>query len=103
MTNFYNDLHSEVSKKNDNSIYVDGIDIRLVIFEPNALFSNSKLSTSSGKHLEDISHGHIVSLMYKLITGTRETDDLSVGSDRDLEKSKQELTNKQKHKRFIPC
>ena len=38
---------------------------------------------SSGKHLEDISHAHIVSLMYKLITSAEDTDDLSIGFDRD--------------------
>ena len=32
-----------------------------------ALFSNCKLTTPSGKHLENISHAHIVSLMNKLL------------------------------------
>ena len=39
--------------------YVDGNDIRLVNLCPIALFSNYKLTTSSGKQLEDISHAHI--------------------------------------------
>ena len=30
------------------------------------LFDNCKLTTSSGKHLEKVSHAHIDSLMYKL-------------------------------------
>ena len=38
---------------------------------------------SSGKHLQDISHAHIVSLLYKLITSARGSDDLSIGFDRD--------------------
>ena len=41
------------------------------------------LTTSSGRHLEDISNAHIVSLMYKLITSARGSDDLSIGFDRD--------------------
>ena len=32
------------------------------------LFGNCKLTTSSGKHLEKVSHAHIDSLMYKLKT-----------------------------------
>ena len=32
-----------------------------------SLFPNCKLTTSSGKHLENISHAHIVSLMNKLL------------------------------------
>ena len=45
-----------------------GNDIRIHNLGPSVLFSNFKLTTSSGKHLEDISHAHIVFLMYKLIT-----------------------------------
>ena len=46
-----------------NNRYVDGNDIRLATLGPVALFSKYKLTTSSGKHLEDVSHAHIVSLM----------------------------------------
>ena len=48
----------------DNSRYVNGNDIRLVNLGPIALFKNFKLTTSSGKHLEDISHADKVALMY---------------------------------------
>ena len=61
---FFDAVHAATAT---NNRYVDGNDIRLVILGPIAFFSNYKL-TSSGKHLEDISHSHIVSLMYKLIT-----------------------------------
>ena len=53
------------SSKSDKSRYANGDDIRLNNLGPIALFSNFKLTTSSGKHLEDIFHAHIVSLMYK--------------------------------------
>ena len=61
--NIYLYLNSEVTKKADDSRYKNGKDIRLINLGPIALFSNFKLKTSSGKHLEDICHAHIVSLM----------------------------------------
>ena len=60
---------------------------------PIAFFSNYKLTTSSGKHLEEISHAHIVSLMYKLFTSCKDRDDLSIGFDRNRGRRKNELTN----------
>ena len=51
------------------------------------------MTTSSGKHLENIDHAHIVSLMYKLLTSSRGSDDLSIGFDRDRNSRKRELTN----------
>ena len=48
----------------------------MVNLHPIASHSNFKLTTSSGKNLEDISHAHIVSLMYKHLTSSRGSDDL---------------------------
>ena len=76
-----------------NNRYADGNDIRLVNLGPIALFSNYKLTTSSGKHLENIDHAHIVSLMYKLLTSSKGSDDLSIGFDRDRTRRRNELTN----------
>ena len=76
-----------------NNRYADGNDIRLVNLGPIALFSNYKLTTSSGKHLENIDHAHIVSLMYKLLSSSKGSDDLSVGFDRDRGRRRNELTN----------
>ena len=59
--------------------YADGIDIRLANLGPIALFRSYKLTTSSGKHLEDISHALIVSLIYELLNSARGSD----GFDRD--------------------
>ena len=73
----------KLSKKPDNSIYANGNDIRLINLAHIALFSNFIFTTSSVKHLEDISHAHLVSLMYKLITSAKDSDDLSIGIDRD--------------------
>ena len=52
-----------------------------------------KLTRSNRKHLEDISHAHIVSFLYKLITCARDSDDMSTGFDRDRNKRQRELTN----------
>ena len=76
-----------------NNRYADGNDIRLVNLGPIALFSNYKLTTSSGKHLENIDHAHIVSLMYKLLSSSKGSDDLSIGFDSDRTRRRNELTN----------
>ena len=58
-----------------------------------ALFSNYKLTTSSGKHLENIDHAYIVSLRYKLLTSSRRSDDLSIGFNRSRDRRQIELSN----------
>ena len=65
----------------------------MVKLGPMALFSSFQLTSSSGKHLEDISHAHIFSLMYKLITSAKDSDDLSIGFDRDRNRRRNKLTN----------
>ena len=63
LLNSYLGLNVDVVHAVTNNRYVDGNHIRLVNLGSIALFSIYKLTTSSGKHLEDISHAHIVSLM----------------------------------------
>ena len=92
LLNSYLDLNFEVIKKADKSRYGNGNDLKLVNLGPIALFSNFKLTTSSGKHLEDISHAHLVSLMYKLITSSKGSDDLSIGFDRSSARRREEIT-----------
>ena len=94
LLNSYLDLKFEVVKKADDSRYGNGNDLRLVNLGPIALFSNFKLTTSSGKHLEDISHAHIVSLMYKLISSSKGSDDLSIGFDRSSARRQEVITKK---------
>ena len=50
------------------------------------------MTTWSRKHLEDISHAHIVSLIYKLLTSAEGSDDLSVGFDHDRNREQWQLT-----------
>ena len=59
------------------------------------------LSTSSGKHLEDIIHAHIVFPMYKLLTSAKDSDDLSIGFDRDRGRRRDELTQTKKNTKVI--
>ena len=92
LLNSYLDLNFEVIKKDDDSRYGNGNDIRLVNLAPIALFNSFKLTTSSAKHLEEVSHAHLVSLMYKLITSSKNSDDLSIGFDRSRARRKDEIT-----------
>ena len=94
----YLDLNFDVLNAATNNKYVDADDIWSINLAAIALFSNFKLTTSSGKHLENIDHAHIVSLMYKLLTSSRGGDDLSIGFDRDRNRRKRELTNNKKIK-----
>ena len=93
MFNSYLELNLDVLQAATNNRYVDANDFRLVNLGPIALFSNYKLTTSSGKHLEEISHAHIVSLMYKLLSSSKVSDDLSIGFDRNRRRRKNELSN----------
>ena len=93
LLNSYLELNFDVLHAATNNRYVDGNDIRLVNLGPIALFSNYKLTTISGKDIENIDHAHIVSLMYKLLTSSRGSDDLSIGFDRDRNRRQRELTS----------
>ena len=93
LLNSYLELNFDVLHAGNNNRYVDNNDIRMVNLGPIGLFSNYKLTTSSGKHLENIDHAHIVSLMYKLLSSSKGSDDLSIGFDRDRTRRRNELTN----------
>ena len=83
MLNSYLELNFEVVKRVDIPRYANGDDTRLGNLGPVALFNAFILTTSSGKHLEDISHAYFVSLMFKLISSAKNSDDLFIGFDRD--------------------
>ena len=93
LLNSYIELNFDVLHAVTNNKYVDGNDIKLVNLGPIGLFSNYKLTTSSGKQLENIYHAHIVCLLYKLVISARCGDDLSIGFDRDRGSRQRELTN----------
>ena len=93
MLNSYLEFNLDVLHAASNNRYVDTSDIRIFNLGPIALFSNYKLPTSSGKHLVEIIHAHIVSLMYKLLTSSKDSDDLSIGFDRNRGRRKSEVSN----------
>ena len=98
LLNSYLELNFDVLRADNSNSYVDGNDIRLVNLGPIGLFSNYRLTTSSGKHLENIDHAHIVSLMYKLLSSSKGSDDLSIGFDRDRGRRQRALTDNKTQK-----
>ena len=52
--------------KNDDPIYADNDDLQLFIMGPVALFSDARLATSSGKHLETVIYTKQSPLINKL-------------------------------------
>ena len=98
LLNSYIEINFDVLKAATSNRYADADDIRLINLGPIVLFSNYKLTTSSGKHSENIDHAHIVSLMYKLLSSSRDSDDLSIGFDRSRDKRKRELLNNKTQK-----
>ena len=98
LLNSYIELNFDVLKAATSNRYADADDIRLINLGSIALFSNYKLTTSSGKHLEIIDHAHIVCLMYKLLSSSRDSDDLSIGFDRIRDRRKRELKNNKTQK-----
>ena len=92
----YIELNFDVLHAASNDRYADNnTDKKLVNLGLIVSFRNYKLTTCSGKHLEDIAHAHIASLIYNLIISARDTDDLSIGFDRDRNREQREIiTNK---------
>ena len=78
--------------KNDDTRYADGDQISLVIFGPVASFSEAKLTTSSGKHLEKVDNLHPLHLLYKFLTSTQQTSQLMCGFEESTTIRRQELT-----------
>ena len=56
------------------------------------------MTTNSGKNFEDVSHVHTVSLMYNLITSSKDSDDLSIGFERSRNRKRDELAQNKKQK-----
>ena len=93
LLNSYLVLNFDVLQAATGNRYADGADIRLGNLGVIVLFSIYKLTTISGKHLEEINHAHVGSLVYKLLSSCRESDNSSIGFDRNRDKRKRELIN----------
>ena len=98
LLNIYLDLNFDVLHAATGNRFSDGSDMRLINLVHVSLFRNYKLAINSGKHLEDISRAHIVSLMFKLITSAKDTNDLCIGFDGDRGRRQREFTNKKLRK-----
>ena len=98
LLNSYIELNFDVLKATTSNRYADTDDVQLINLGPIALFSIYKLTTISGKHLENIDHAHIVFLMYKLLSSSRDSDDLANGFDRSRDRRKRELLNNKTQK-----
>ena len=57
------------------------------------------MTSSVGKEMEEIDNAHIICLLHKLISSSRDSDDLSTGFHRSIEARKRELTNNKTTKR----
>ena len=92
LQNSYISLDFEVVK-NDDTRYADGDKIELVNFGPVALFSEAKLTTSWGKHLEKIENLHFISIMRKFSTSQQQTSELMHAFEESVAMRRQGLTN----------
>ena len=97
LQNSFISLEFEALKNND-SRYTNGDEIGLVNFGPISLFSEAKLTTSSGKHQEKVDNLHLISLMSKLLTSTSQTSQLLYGFEQSTTIRRQELTNNKNEK-----
>ena len=86
LQNSYTSLDFEVLKQDDTR-YADGDQISFVNFGPVALFSEAKLTTSSGKHLAKVDNLHTVSIMNELLTSGQQTSELMYGFEDSEDKN----------------
>ena len=87
------ELHFSVTHRaGAHARYVDGDHIRLVNLGPVALFNKIRLTSSSGKEMEEIDNAHVICLLHKLTSSSRDSDDLSIGFHRSNGVRERELT-----------
>ena len=82
--------------------YVGGDHKRLGNLVPKAFFNKNRVTSSSGKELEEIDNAHVIRFIHNLSSSSRDTDDLSIGFHRSNGIRVRELTNnRNKLKAFI--
>ena len=52
-------------------------------------------------NIEDVSHAHIVFSIYKLLTSAKDTNDLSIGFNRDRTRRQRELNDNKNKKKIV--
>ena len=99
MKNSYLEIDFNVNHKaGTHNRYVDTDHIRLDNLGNTALFNKYRLTSSSAKEIEEIDNAHVVCLMHKLISSSRDSDVLSIGFHRSIEARERELSNKKSTK-----
>ena len=78
--------------------YADGDHIISVNLGSIALFNKYRLTSSDGKEIKEIDNAHVICLMHKLLSSSRDSDDLSIGFHRSIEAREGELTNNKANK-----
>ena len=72
--------------------FLNADDRRLVILYFKALFSEDKLTLSAGKGQNLIDYAHLVCLTYKVLTGSKDSKDISFGNDGIIQRRREALT-----------
>ena len=75
------------------SWYAGGDHITLVNLGPIAFYNKYRLTNSSGKEIGEIDNAHVICLLYKLISSSRDSDDLSIGFHMSNDGRERELTD----------
>ena len=89
----YLELDFDVNRRAGGHAWIaDGDHIRLVNLDPTAPFIKYRLTSASGKELEEIDSTQIICSMYKLISSSRDGDNFSIGVHRSTEARERELS-----------
>ena len=114
---FFNDIHGEdsaISLKDGyieldfnvthragfHARYADGDHIRLLTL--GSIFFFNRLSSSIGKEIEEIDNAQGIRLLRKLISSSRDSDDLSIGFHRSFDVREKKLTSNKSTQRNYP-
>ena len=73
---------------------MDADHIRLVNRGAITFFNKYRLTSSSGKEIEEIENAHVICLRLNFLSSSRDSDNLSIGYHRSNEAREKELTNK---------
>ena len=92
----YLELDFNVTDIGAHNRYVDDDHIRLVNLGPIgpiAFFNEYRLTSSSVKKIEEIDNAHVICLRYKLISSSRDSNNLSIAFYRSIEVREREITD----------
>ena len=78
--------------------YADGDHKKLVNLSPRALFNKYRLTSSSATEIEEIDNALVICLLHKVISISRDSDDLSIGFHRSNEVRERELSENKRIK-----